>query len=149
MVETPNPVGRFGGVKRLEDRLRGRSRVIAENKEGVAQTLVDLASAKLTDVLSWDADGNVSIKASSEIDESTAAAIKRIRVTRGRDAEPNLELEMHDKVSVLRILAKSAGLLEAVAAENAAPSVVGIKMVGPEVKTTYEEVDDGNSESGS
>ena len=117
MVETPNPVGRFGGVKRLEDRLRGRSRVIAENKEGVAQTLVDLASAKLTDVLSWDADGNVSIKASSEIDESTAAAIKRIRVTRGRDGEPNLELEMHDKVSVLRILAKSAGLLESVAAE--------------------------------
>ena len=56
---------------------------------------------------------------------------------------------MHDKVSVLRILAKSAGLLESVAAENAAPSVVGIKMVGPEVKTTYEEVDDGNSESGS
>ena len=50
---------------------------------------------------------------------------------------------MHDKVSVLKVLAKSAGLLEPMPAESKTPSVVGIKMVGPDVVTTeYEEVKD-------
>lgn len=133
MVGRPNPTGRFGGVKRLQDRLRGRSEVIAHNKEGVAQALIDIARANITDILAWDEKGNIQVKASKDIPDAVASAIKKIKVTRTENGEPSLELEMHDKISVLRVLAKSAGLLEAHKEESAAPSVVGITMVGPEV----------------
>ena len=141
MVDTHSPTGRFGGVRALEKRLRGRSEVIAHNKEAVAQTLVDIASANLTDVISWDDKGDVKVKASSDIPESAAAAIKRIRVTRSKSGNPTLELEMHDKIGSLKVLAKSAGLLEPIGQESDAPTVIGIKMVGPDIVTTeYEEV---------
>lgn len=113
MAGTHSPTGRFGGVKRLEQRLRGRNDVVAHNKNAVAQYLLNIAGANLTDVLTWDAEGNVKVKASADIPDEVACAIKRIRVTKSRGGEPTLELEMHDKVSVLRVLAKSAGLLEA------------------------------------
>ena len=142
MVET-YATGRFGGVKALEKRLKGRSSVIAHNKEAVAQTLVDIASANLPDVVTWNDQGEVKVKSSADIPDATASAIKKIRVTRSKNGEPVLELEMHDKVSVLKVLAKSAGLLEPMPAESKTPSVVGIKMVGPDVVTTeYEEVKD-------
>ena len=144
MADSPHATGRFGGVKALEKRLRGRSDVIAHNKDAVAQTLLDIASANLTDVITWDENGDVKVKASADIPETAASAIKKVRVTRSRDGSPTLELEMHDKVSVLKVLAKAAGLLEPLPPESDAPTVVGIKMVGPEVVTTqYEDVEDG------
>ena len=143
MAGTHSPTGRFGGVKRLEQRLRGRNDVVAHNKNAVAQYLLNIAGANLTDVLTWDEHGNVKVKASADIPDEVACAIKRIRVTKSRGGEPTLELEMNDKVSVLRVLAKSAGLLEAPEKGPDAPSVVGIKMVGPDVPTTYEEVGEG------
>ena len=133
MSGSPHPTGRFGGVKKLEDRLRGRSEVIAQNKDGIAQTLIDIARANLTDVIQWNEQGEVKVKASSDIPEAVAQAIKKVKVTRSKNGDPTLEIEMHDKVSVLRVLAKSAGLLEPVKDESSAPSVVGITMHGPEV----------------
>ena len=88
MVSRPHPTGRFGGVKKLEDRLRGRSAVIAHNKEGIAQSLVDLARANLTDVIEWDEQGNVKVKASKEIPDAVASAIKKVKVTRSKDGQP-------------------------------------------------------------
>ena len=139
MVSRPHPTGRFGGVKKLEDRLRGRSAVIAHNKEGIAQSLVDLARANLTDVIEWDEQGNVKVKASKEIPDAVASAIKKVKMTRSKDGDPIFEIEMHDKVSVLRVLAKSAGLLEVPQEESQAPSVVGITMHGPDVVQVREE----------
>ena len=133
MSGSPHPTGRFGGVKKLEDRLRGRSEVIAQNKDGIAQTLIDIARANLTDVIQWNEQGEVKVKASADIPEAVAQAIKKVKVTRSKNGDPTLEIEMHDKVSVLRVLAKSAGLLEPVKDESSAPSVVGITMHGPEV----------------
>ena len=142
MAGSRSPTGRFGGVKSLERRLRGRNDVIMQNKDAVSQALLDIASANLTDVITWDEAGNVRVKASAEIPDHVARAIKKIRVSKSDKGEPTLELEMHDKISVLRVLAKSAGLLEAPPPESNTPSVVGIKMVGPEVvETTYEELD--------
>ena len=143
MAGSRSPTGRFGGVKALERRLRGRNDVIMQNKDAVSQALLDIASANLTDVVTWDAAGNVQVKASAEIPDHVARAIKKIRVSKNDKGEPTLELEMHDKISVLRVLAKSAGLLEPPPTESNAPSVVGIKMVGPDVvETTYEDVTD-------
>ena len=141
MAGSPNPTGRFGGIRALERRLRGRCDIIDQNKEGVAQALLDVASAKLTDVIEWDGEGNVKVRPSADIPDNVASAIKKVKVSRNKDGDPTLELEMHDKISVLRILAKAAGLLEPPDSGPDMPSVVGIKMVGPEVvTTTYEEV---------
>ena len=143
MSGSPHPTGRFGGVKKLEDRLRGRSEVIAQNKDGIAQTLIDIARANLTDVIQWNEQGEVKVKASSDIPEAVAQAIKKVKVTRSKNGDPTLEIEMHDKVSVLRVLAKSAGLLEPVKDESSAPSVVGITMHGPEVVSVRKEDSSG------
>jgi hypothetical protein len=120
--------------------------VIAHNKEGIAQTLIDIARANLTDVITWDDQGNVKVKPSDQIPNSVAAAIKKIRVTKSKDGDPTLELELHDKVSVLRVLAKSAGLLEPPKEDVAAPSVVGITMHGPEVVEVKKDGRDSKSE---
>jgi len=143
MSGSPHPTGRFGGVKKLEDRLRGRSEVIAQNKDGIAQTLIDIARANLTDVIEWNEQGEVKVKASADIPEAVAQAIKKVKVTRSKNGDPTLEIEMHDKVSVLRVLAKSAGLLEPVKDESSAPSVVGITMHGPEVVSVRKEDSSG------
>ena len=145
MSGSPSPTGRFGGVRKLEDRLQGRSHVIAHNKEGVAQTLIDIARANITDVLSWDEEGNVKVKASADIPDNVASAIKKIKVSRLENGEPSIELEMHDKISVLRVLAKSAGLLEQHKADVNTPSVVGITMVGPEVTQMHEKSKDSGA----
>jgi len=51
-------------------------------------------------------------------------------------------IEMHDKVSVLRVLAKAAGFLDSPDQESDKPSIVGINMKGPQT-TEYAEVIDG------
>jgi len=142
MAGSPNPIKRFGGVRQLERRLRGRSAILAQNKEAVAAELLSMGMANLTDVISWDDKGRVTVKPSSEIDDAALRAIKKVKVTYTRDGDPTLELELHDKVRVLQTLAKATGLLDPTPAENEKPSVVGIKMVGPDVvDADYEEVD--------
>lgn len=150
MMKSPSrkaygPVERFGGVKAVQNRLRGRSDVIAQNKEAIAEELVSMALTNLTDVITWDEAGNVKVKASADIPDKALRALKKIKVSYVK-GQPTLELELHDKVKTLQVLAKAAGLLE-VQLENNAPSVVGIKMVGPDViTTTYSETAQSDSE---
>ena len=127
-----DPVRRFGGIKALQRRLRGRSKVISQNKDAIAAELVSMAMVNLTDIIEWDEKGSVTVKASAEITDEATRAIKRFKITNGKDG-PILEIELHDKVRVLQILAKAAGLLEPVMDMPNTPSVVGITMKGPEI----------------
>jgi len=127
-----DPVRRFGGIKALQSRLRGRSEVIAQNKDAIAAELVSMAMVNLTDIIEWDEEGAVTVKASAEITDEATRAIKRFKVINGKDGA-TLEIELHDKVRVLQILAKAAGLLEPVVDMPNTPSVVGITMKGPEI----------------
>lgn len=139
------PVERFGGVKAVQNRLRGRSDVIAQNKEAIAEELVSMALTNLTDIITWDEAGNVKVKASADIPDNALRALKKVKVSFVK-GQPTLELELHDKVKTLQVLAKAAGLLE-VQPTNNAPSVVGIKMVGPDViTTTYSETAQSDGE---
>ena len=63
--------------------------------------------------------------------------ITKVTPTRAGNA---IEIEMHDKVSALRMLAKHHGLLETSLDKTDRPSVIGINMTGP-VVTHYEEKD--------
>tara|TARA_R110000824_G_scaffold94732_1_gene228329 strand:- start:746 stop:1147 length:402 start_codon:yes stop_codon:yes gene_type:complete len=113
---------------KINKRIRG-SKIIYENRDELAMELMRLGSAKITDVIDWDAQGNVNVKPIEEIPDSALTAIKKIKVTPSAKGDI-LEVEMIDKVRVLQILAKSAGLLDS-EKEIDKPSVVSIEMVMP------------------
>jgi hypothetical protein len=95
-----------------------------------------MANTKLTDIMSWDEQGNVKVKASKDIPEHALQAIKSIKVNERTDKDGNttrtLDIELYDKVGVLRLLAKASGLLDSPDDGSDKPSVIGINVQAPE-----------------
>jgi hypothetical protein len=95
-----------------------------------------MANTKITDIMTWDEQGNVQVKPSDQIPEHALQAIKSVKVNERADKEGNitrtLDIELYDKVGVLRLLAKASGLLDA-PQENEKPSVLGINVLSPDV----------------
>jgi hypothetical protein len=137
MSDKRPPLGRFGGVRMVQRRI-GRSETLHQHKEAVAAELIALGTANITDIVNLDG----TIKDFDDIPEHALRAIKKISV-RGDD----VTIEMHDKVSVLRVLAKASGMLDQEQNEDK-PSIVGINIKGPDepLTTTYEEKDYEESE---
>lgn len=121
------PPGRFA-MGEIRKRLKG-SEIIYDNRDALAQELLRLASSKITDVVDI-ADGTVTLKELSDIPEQALSAIKKIKVTPMRSGD-QVEVEMIDKVRVLQMLAKSAGLLDT-EKQIDKPSIVNIEMVMPD-----------------
>jgi len=80
----------------------------------------------------WPEDGNVKVKAASQIPDHALQAIKNIRVKREKDGSQTLDVELYDKVGVLRLLAKASGLLDNPDDGEDKPSVIGINVQAPE-----------------
>jgi hypothetical protein len=118
-----------------------RSQTIIENREAVAYSLLCMANTKITDILTWDEEGNVKVKAASAIPDHALQAIKNIKVTKGKDGASTLEVELYDKVGVLRLLAKASGLLDNPDDGSEKPSVIGINVQAPEIEDAQEERD--------
>lgn len=135
-------VKNWGGVRSVQRRLE-RSATIVENREAVAYSLLCMANTKITDILTWDEEGNVKVKAASQIPDHAMQAIKNIKVTKGKDGAQTLEVELYDKVGVLRLLAKASGLLDNPDDGSEKPSVIGINVQAPEVQDVEEESDEG------
>ena len=127
-TQIPSVAG-WGGTRSIERRLE-RSATLAGNREAVAYALLCMANTKITDILTWDESGNVTVKAAHQIPEHALQAIKNIRVKTDRDGNSTLEVELYDKVGVLRILAKASGLLDT-PDESDKPSVIGITVKAP------------------
>jgi hypothetical protein len=129
-------VKNWGGIRSVQRRLE-RSETIMENKEAVAYALLCMANTKLTDIMSWDDQGNVSVKASKDIPEHALQAIKSIKANEFTDKSGNttrtIDIELYDKVGVLRLLAKASGLLDNPEAESDKPSVIGINIKAPDI----------------
>ncbi len=87
-----------------------------------------MANTKITDIMEWDDEGQIKVKASKDIPDHALQAIKTIKVNK----DGNLELELYDKVGVLRLLAKASGLLDN-PDESDKPSVIGINIKPPDV----------------
>jgi hypothetical protein len=87
------------------------------------------------------------VKSPDEISNKAIKAIKKIKMTPTKEG-PQLEVELHDKVSVLRTLAKATGMMDK-QEDMDKPSVVGIVMHGPEqiidVEPVNETKDNGDS----
>lgn len=129
-------VKNWGGVRSIQKRLE-RSATIMENREAVAYALLCMANTKLTDIMSWDEEGNIKVKPSKDIPEHALQSIKSIKANTKTDKEGNsyttLDIELYDKVGVLRLLAKASGLLDSPENESDKPSVIGINIKAPEV----------------
>jgi hypothetical protein len=116
-----------------------------DEREGVKQELATIAASDITEVMSWDEQGRVTLKDAKDVPLHTRKAIKKVKVTPTRMGN-SIEVEMHDKVSALRMLAKHHGLLEPGLEKSDRPSVLGINLHGP-IVTEYEERKDGEDES--
>lgn len=125
----------WGGIRSVQRRLE-RSQTIVHNREAVAYALLCMANTKITDIMTWDSDGNIQVKPSDEIPEHALQAIKSIKVNERTDKDGHttrtLDIELYDKVGVLRLLAKASGLLDA-PDDNEKPSVLGINVLSPDV----------------
>lgn len=119
----------WGGVRSVERRLE-RSSTIVANREAVAYSLLCMANTKITDIMDWDESGNVRVKRASDIPEHALQAIKNIRVKTDREGNSTLEVELYDKVGVLRLLAKASGLLDNPDQDDK-PSVIDVNVVAP------------------
>ena len=98
----------YGGVRTIQKTLE-RSATLEANREAVAYALLTMANTNLTDIMSWDEHGNIKVKASHEIPEHALQAIKSIKSNTRYDKEGNatttLDIELFDKIGVLRLLA--------------------------------------------
>jgi hypothetical protein len=111
----------------IRKRLRGSS-IIYDNRDALAEEMLRLAGSKITDVVDI-VGGTVRLKDVDDIPEHALSAIKKIKITPTRNGD-QVEVELVDKVRVLQMLAKSAGLLDQ-EKEVDKPSVVAIEMVMP------------------
>ncbi len=127
-TQIPSVAG-WGGTRSIERRLE-RSSTLAGNREAVAYALLCMANTKISDIMTWDEFGNVTVKAAHQIPEHALTAIKSIKQKVDRDGNSTLEIELYDKVGVLRILAKASGLLDN-PDESDKPSVIGINIKSP------------------
>ena len=137
-VKTKKPIpslAGYGGVRSLQKKLE-RSTTLQQNREAVSYSLLCMANTKLTDIMEWDEQGNIKVKPSNQIPDHALQAIKSIKSNTKTDKEGNsyttLDIELWDKVGVLRLLAKASGLLDN-PEESDKPSVLGINIRAPEV----------------
>ena len=122
----------WGGIRSINLRME-RSGTMLGNKEAIAYQILAMLNTKLSDIVSWDESGNVTVKASHQIPEHALQSIKSIKVRTDRDGNSTLEVELFDKVGVLRLAAKASGLLDA-PDDGDKPSVIDVNVVAPEAK---------------
>lgn len=107
-------------------------------REAVVQELEAIGAGEATDVIQWDDMGRVTLTPSDELSDRAKRSIKKVKVTPNQFGN-QIEVEMHDKLSALRLLAKHRGLLEPNAGDQK-PSMIGINITGPTAKIV--EIDD-------
>ena len=120
----------WGGVRNVVQRIE-RSQTIVANREAVAYALLTMANTKITDIMEWDDSGHISVKASSRIPEHALQSIKKISQRVDKEGNATIDIELFDKVQVLRILAKASGLLDT-PDDGQKPSVIGVTIQAPE-----------------
>lgn len=126
----------YGGVRTIQQTLK-RSATLEANREAVAYALLTMANTRIDEIMTWDEQGNVKVKASKDIPDHALQAIKSIKSREVYDKDGGvvrtIDIELFDKVGVLRLLAKASGLLDSPENESNKPSVIGINIKAPEV----------------
>ena len=110
-------------------------------REAVVQELEAIGAGEATDVIQWDDMGRVTLTPSDQVSDRARRSVKKVKVTPNQFGN-QIEVEMHDKLSALRLLAKHRGLLEP-NANDQKPSMIGINITGPTAKIVEIDGDDG------
>lgn len=110
-------------------------------REAVVQELEAIGAGEATDVIQWDDMGRVTLTPSDQLSDRARRSVKKVKVTPNQFGN-QIEVEMHDKLSALRLLAKHRGLLEP-NANDQKPSMIGINITGPTAKIVEIDGDDG------
>ena len=114
----------FASMRQIQRKIKG-SEVIYKNRDALAQELINIGTANISDIVTWE-NNEATVKNVKDIPEYALSAIKRVRILK----DGTLDIAMVGKVRVLQLLAKSAGLLD-VEKDADKPAVIDIKMVGP------------------
>lgn len=118
-------------------------------REAVRQELEAVAAGQITDVMTWTtrSDGTIDavrVVASDQLSERARRAVKKVKITPTQYGD-QIEIEMHDKLSALRILARAEGLMDGMDDQDKRPSLVGINLKGPEkIEGATDEKANGN-----
>ncbi len=99
------------------------------SRDAVVQELEAIAAGEATDVIQWDDMGRVMLTPSDQLSERAKRSVKKVKVTPNQFGN-QIEVEMHDKLTALRLLAKHRGLLEP-NANDQKPGMIGINITGP------------------
>lgn len=121
----------WGGVRSVQKRLE-RSSTITGNREAIAYQMVSMAMTNITHIATWDDQGRLRVKTASEIPEHALASIKKISARVDKEGNSYLEVELYDKVALLRLLAKASGLLDSPDDGSDKPSVIDVNVVAPD-----------------
>jgi hypothetical protein len=121
----------WGGVRSVQRRME-RSATITGNREAIAYQMVSMAMTNITHIATWDEDGRLKVKSASQIPEHALASIKKINARVDKDGNSYLEIELYDKVALLRLLAKASGLLDNPDDGSEKPSVIDVNVVAPD-----------------
>lgn len=138
------------GLRGLSYRVQNTD-LIHRNREQIAKEILLLAGSNIGDVLDWSG-GGMRLRTPDEIGADNMRCIKKIKITMTEFGQ-NVEVEMHDKLSALRIAAKAAGYLNVEKNHVERPTVVGINIKAPSTEdddqlvTTYEVVEDDDAGS--
>jgi len=124
-------MGKALSLKEAKALLKSES---AAKRQAVEQELAAIGASEITDIISWDDTGRVTVIDSKDLPERTKRSIKKMKVSPSQYGN-QIEIEMHDKISALRLLAKHYGMLNVDTQQNK-PSVLGINIQGPE--TSYD-----------
>jgi len=103
-------------------------------QSSVLHSLVALATTSITDVVSWDGNGKLTIKSPVELTQEQASAIQRVRQhtrrTYTKDGQPvdhiTLEVMLYDKCKPLALLGKHLQLFDR--QENSESSDLGKRL---------------------
>lgn len=132
-------LARWGGHSRVV-RKAAVSELLDGAPDRIATELMDIGYSSVGDVFDWGEEaGSFRLKAKDKIAAGAMRSIKRIKVQRrvrqddegqGTVIDENIEVEFHDKIAALRLMAQASGMLTK--ERNAGvPSITGIELKGP------------------
>ena len=105
----------------------------SDEKEAVKLELQAIAASNIPDVLHWTEGGHMALLKSTDIPLHVQKAIKKVKVTPNQYGN-SIEVEMHDKLSALRVLARYHGLMESNSDADSRPSILGINLKKTAIK---------------
>ena len=135
-------LARWGGHSRVV-RKAAVSELLDDAPDRIATELMDIGYSSVGDVFDWGEEaGSFRLKAKDKIAAGAMRSIKRIKVQRRvrqsdeGDAtviDENIEVEFHDKIAALRLMAQASGMLNK-EKNTGIPSITGIELKGPSIK---------------